>query len=787
MSLPNRIKQARLVRILFVYLGASWVVVEVADLLQEQLQLPSWVVPVTIILLLVGLVVVLATAMVQASPSTDRKEAAGQVPTDWELDLGDLARSIRGGRLPHLTWGRALTGGGLAFLVLFGLAALFLPGDDGPGPAPLAADPAAPGLAVLPFRVSGQDLAPWREGLVDLLSRNLDGVGDVRAIDSRTVLARWSELVGDAATPDLATALAVADRTGARWALVGSAVEVGSRVRVSADVYDVATGQRLDGAATEGSPDSLFALVDGLSVEVARTLLEREDPDLPGLRLSSITTASPEALRRFLEGEAAYRRLAFDGAMAAYEAAIAVDPGFALAWFRLGSARGWAAAGGGEAARARAYEHRDRLPEREALMVEAEYRSRSGALPSGVSLLRSGVRRFPDDPEMWYQLGDIYIHWGPQLRVTPSQAEEALRRAVELDPGFAPYRIHLVELALLRGDSAEAASRLEAETALAGPGSRYVRAHRLVFDYLYGDDVVRDRVVAALDTIPSQVRGLVRTPTALEGEKAGEWLELANRLCEDLLTNPTDVEGAPLYICFWTLVANGRIDDARRMGEVTERVVPAIPASVHIIFRQTGIDPDAPIADPRRVLAGALGPAEGGTVDPALVVAGILATERGETALADSILDLFASAADSMQTSGDTLDARLVRGLGEGLAGYRALAAQQPDTARLHLEAALDKLAGGTGPENAFRTVLAWPLAELYARDGRYREAIELYASLWDGLHAGPALMRQADIHERLGEADRARELRTRFLALWSGADPEHPLVREARSALGPG
>lgn len=88
MSFLSRLQQSTVVRAILVYLGASWVVVEASDLLQEQLGLPTWVVPVTLILLLVGLVVVGATAWVQSRPSTDAKEAAGEVPTDWELDLG---------------------------------------------------------------------------------------------------------------------------------------------------------------------------------------------------------------------------------------------------------------------------------------------------------------------------------------------------------------------------------------------------------------------------------------------------------------------------------------------------------------------------------------------------------------------------------------------------------------------------------------------------------------------------------------------------------------------------
>ncbi|HSM37183.1 MAG TPA: hypothetical protein VK837_12345, partial [Longimicrobiales bacterium] len=125
-SLIDRLKASRLVQALLLYLGASWVVVEVAGELQDAFDLPDWLVPVAIVLLLVGLVVVLATAWVQANPATDAREAAGEVPDSWEVGVGDFFGDIRRGRFPHLTWGRAILGGVFALSLLFGIAGAFV-------------------------------------------------------------------------------------------------------------------------------------------------------------------------------------------------------------------------------------------------------------------------------------------------------------------------------------------------------------------------------------------------------------------------------------------------------------------------------------------------------------------------------------------------------------------------------------------------------------------------------------------------------------------------------------
>jgi TolB-like protein len=184
---------------------------------------------------------------------------------------------------------RALVGGAVVSALLLSAAALYvIRRDAGIVLIPeevLAAD-AAPGIAVLPFTVNDPALDTWREGMVDLLSINLDGVPGLRPIASRTVMARWREEVEG--IPDLAATLQVARRTGARYALVGNAVSIGSEVRFAAEIYDARTGKHLGSAGAQGSPDSVFALVDLLSVEVVRALPQGEG----GFSQSSIWQAS---------------------------------------------------------------------------------------------------------------------------------------------------------------------------------------------------------------------------------------------------------------------------------------------------------------------------------------------------------------------------------------------------------------------------------------------------------------------------------------------------------------
>lgn len=136
-----------------------------------------------------------------------------------------------------------------------------------------AVRPGADVIAVLPFSTSGPSVGLLGEGLVDLLSANLNEVGRVRTIDPRTTMHRWKQAAVDG-TVDLEGALDVGRALGAGSVLLGSVVEAGGTARLSAELISV-DGGRLASAAREGAADSVFDLVDGLSVDLLRDVLAR--------------------------------------------------------------------------------------------------------------------------------------------------------------------------------------------------------------------------------------------------------------------------------------------------------------------------------------------------------------------------------------------------------------------------------------------------------------------------------------------------------------------------------
>lgn len=86
-SFWSRIRSGQLIQVLVIDLGASWVLLQVVNELSAALSLPDWVSPVAVILLLIGLLIILATAWVQSHPLVDVRAQQEEVPDSWELDL----------------------------------------------------------------------------------------------------------------------------------------------------------------------------------------------------------------------------------------------------------------------------------------------------------------------------------------------------------------------------------------------------------------------------------------------------------------------------------------------------------------------------------------------------------------------------------------------------------------------------------------------------------------------------------------------------------------------------
>ncbi|MGH7566307.1 MAG: tetratricopeptide repeat protein, partial [Gemmatimonadota bacterium] len=609
---------------------------------------------------------------------------------------------------------------------------------------------------------------------VDLLSTNLEGAGGLRTIDPRTTLARWHDEAPAGTDPDLATALEIARRTGASYAVVGSAVSLGDDVRLATDIYDLTTGSLLGEARAEGAPDSLFALVDQLSVEILRVILREDTGDLTSPpHLAAVTTTSLPALKAFLAGEARYRRSDFRGALVEYERAVEVDSTFARAYVRLAETWGWSDPGPKFYASAqRAFRFMDRLPTREAEFLLA-YKAHVNDDPDrALALLEQYLQRHPDDPEAWYRLAETYIHFGPQILADPEEGQRALRRAIALVPDFAPYRIHQVEIGFLEADSARAASRLKEYSRLA-PDDPHEAGFRLAFGLAFGDAAAEAAAEAAMDTLDMRALTL-----------AGFYLSHARFLPqhEALQRSGLGRPDAPPW-AFQYGLANNLINQGRMREATAWLDSSGIPEDwwAYILFesRLRGLVPPAAVVGQPIVFT------ESDT--NTWLASGILAANRGQWGDHGTAVAAFRKAATERVAEGDTIGSRLFSGIGKGLDGYGAWRRGRPEEALRLLEAARRETVGRSG-NWYWNRAIRWWLGDLLFELGRPREASRHFSSLWRERDWGydPFFAYEAGrAYAAAGDAAAAIDAYEYALLAWRNADPEfRPRIEAARRAI---
>jgi tetratricopeptide (TPR) repeat protein len=258
---------------------------------------------------------------------------------------------------------------------------------------------------------------------------------------------------GDDVGLDLARRLA---REAGVWTVVlGDYTQAGDSLHLTARVFDVASGARVDVARVDNRAG---ADVRPLFDELAAKLLDLSGaPNEVRIGIARSTTASLEAYRAYLAGVEDLNRWDLAGAERELGRAIRIDTTFGLAYYKLALTRGWLVGTGdsiADAAIVRATAYSENLPAHDRTVINAYRAFLGGEFAEARAAYQQLLARDQADADAWYGLGEAWFHDTTAVNQAPAftQAIRAFKHTLALDPGYALAYEHVQ--AMLSGAAA---------------------------------------------------------------------------------------------------------------------------------------------------------------------------------------------------------------------------------------------------------------------------------------------------------------------------------------------
>jgi tetratricopeptide (TPR) repeat protein len=276
----------------------------------------------------------------------------------------------------------------------------------------------------------------------------------------------------------------VCQRTNSKAYLTGSIDKSGGRYDVGLQALACADDRLL--ASSAGKADSREQVLAALD-EAGNGMRRKLGESLPSVEalsrpLAEVTTSSLEALQALSTGRAVAQEQGYQAAMPYYKRALELDPNFAAAYVSLGTTysnlqqRDLAAAN-----YRRAYELRNRVTERERYLIESREFSSAGDLSRDVEICLQWTSKYPNDESAHNRLGVDYLYLG-----SIEKAAEQFRQAIAVsDDSSAPW-LNL-SIAYRRLGRLEEAQRVLDDPRASRWDSESIRIQRYMLAFLEGN------------------------------------------------------------------------------------------------------------------------------------------------------------------------------------------------------------------------------------------------------------------------------------------------------------
>ncbi len=332
MTVLKELSRRNVFRVAVAYTIGAWFIAQIADVVLNNIGAPDWVIQALFLLLVIGFVVALIISWAyEITPEGIKRER--------DVIREDSITHLTAKKLDYITLAAAL-----------GVAIMFAwqqNSDDQPAIEPVsvasgadsttiavAARLGAQSIAVLPFanRSNREEDLFFTDGIHDDLLTQLAKINDLKVI-SRTSVMQYRET--DKRIPQIAEELGVAT------VLEGGVQRAGHRIRINAQLIDVATDQHLwaETFDREMTIDNLF----DIQTEITRKIVAAVRGQLTIEEQQAFAVAPTQSLEAYdaylradnLLAGSGYNLEKFLAAQPYAEQAVALDPNFALAYLQL--------------------------------------------------------------------------------------------------------------------------------------------------------------------------------------------------------------------------------------------------------------------------------------------------------------------------------------------------------------------------------------------------------------------------------------------------------------------
>jgi len=318
-SLWLELKRRKVVRVAVVYAATAFAVLQAADIMLEQMNVPEWGMGLVVAFVVLGFPIALVLAWaLELTPEGIRKTDA----------------PVAGESAPALLGKRTVLAAALLVVLGIGLGAgwFLRPVGDSPAVSPPAAGissltPNDRSIAVLPFvnMSADADNEFFADGISEELLNVLVKVDDIGVASRTSSFAYKGRELG---------AAVIAQELNVNHILEGSVRKAGNRVRITAQLIDAVNDRHLWSETYDRELTDIFAIQD----EIANAIVAALRGTLgTGEAERAVTvradTGNLDAYQLYLKARELFlTRTALDESVRLFEEAVALDPSFARGW-----------------------------------------------------------------------------------------------------------------------------------------------------------------------------------------------------------------------------------------------------------------------------------------------------------------------------------------------------------------------------------------------------------------------------------------------------------------------